>query len=38
VVEFKVEYTERDAPPLDDYLNELSPALRDAAKRAGLLR
>lgn len=36
VVEFKVEYTERDAPPLDDYLRELSPDLQKQARKAGL--
>lgn len=32
VVEFKVEYTERDAPPLDDYIAMMSPSVQNAAR------
>ncbi len=36
IVEFKIEYTERDAPPLDDLLRLLSPELQKEARRLGL--
>lgn len=36
VVEFKIEYTERDAPPLDEFLHSLSPAVLEEAVQAGL--
>lgn len=38
LVEFKVEYTERDAPPLDDYLLTLPEQLQAEARQAGVLR
>ncbi len=36
IVEFKIEYTERDAPPLDELLKLLSPALQKEARQLGL--
>ena len=38
VVEFKIEYTERDAPPLDELLASLSPALQGEARALHLMK
>lgn len=38
VVEFKIEYTERDAPALDQLLSQLSPALQNEARRLQLIK
>ncbi len=37
VVEFKIEYTERDAPPLDEVLDGLEPAQRAQAEQQHLI-
>lgn len=38
VVEFKIEYTERDAPPLDVLLSQLKPELRTEARQLRLFK